>query len=144
METAVKSFLGELAKRGAFTVVTVERLKMNQPDMPLEQMGLTEAQYLELLAKHPNVDAMVSFVGPPVFPNRDYRAMPATRPKFVSLSGYAPNLRDQLELGVVNVAVVPRFEPPQAQPTEPKTPREWFDRYYTVATLDTANQLPEF
>ncbi len=144
METAVNSFLGELAKRGAFTVVTVERFKMSQPDMPLEQMGLAGTQYLELLAKYPNLDAIVSFVGPPVFPNRDYHAVPTTRPKFVSLSGYAPDLREQLELGVVDLAVVPRFEAPKAKPAEPQTPREWFDRYYTVATTETAGQLPEF
>ncbi len=144
VEVPVTSFLAELPKHGSITVTAVERLAMNPGDIPMHDMGLEGERFLELLKKHADVDAIVSFVGGPHFKDQDYRQVPAKRPKFLSLGGFSPFTRDQLELGVVNLAIVPRFDPPAAASREPQTPREWFDRFYTVVTPETAQSLPAF
>ena len=75
--------------------------------------------------------------------SRQSLKLPAQHPKIVvmqlSLLGGKTLLRDQL----VAVIIGPRIGPPSEDTAQPKTPRQWFDRYYRVYTAQNIDILPD-
>ncbi len=143
LEASVTAFTAELKKFPGLSVAATERVSMKMEEMAMPEMGLKATEYLRIVQKHGDADAIVSFVGGPSFPNQDYRQVPERRPKFVVLSGYTPQTKSLMQAGVVNLAIVPRFEPQKAE-AEPKTAREWFERFFMVVTPANMDKLPDF
>jgi hypothetical protein len=99
--------------------------------------------FAALVAKFPNVDAFVGFGGFPNFTAADLQTQSGRTLKLVSVLAPPRGAKSLLERGLIQLAIVPRFQPLSLAASSPKTPREWFARYYQVATTSDAPNLPE-
>ncbi len=58
------------------------------------------------------------------------------------VSSLDSGLKQLIASGLVELAILPRYLPPEPTDDEPITRRDWFDRLYTVATLANVDDLP--
>lgn len=143
-DAQLDAFRSVLAKESHLKVRAIEEITM-EPMMMDPMGGLSGEKYLEVVRKYPGINAIVSFLGTPNLTPQELKQLPSTdRPKFVAAMGYSPMLGDLMKQDVVQVAITPRFQPPDATEKEPETAQEWFDRFYTVVTPGTTDQLPDF
>jgi hypothetical protein len=140
LEGELKAFHETIKKQPDLTLVGTETVRIN-PDVPSEQ-GLSADLYSSLLQKYPDLDAIVSLVGPPSLTRQQIQGLPQKLPKCVAVSlGDAP-LRNLFRADVVQVAIVNRLDatPPSAK--KPASAREAFEQLFQVVTVDNANSLP--
>lgn len=106
--------------------------------------GLGAGRLLEVIqSAGERVDAVVSFVGAPRFAEADFKEWKkAPRPKFIAESGSATRLKPLFDQGVLQAAVVRRFQFPAPRAGPPATAREWFEKRFQVVTLENAATLP--
>ena len=116
-----------------------EALQVNpSPGMPL----WSGTQYRQLVERHAGADAIVSFVGPPLFTEAEISQLPAKLPRGLVFGGGSPGqpLRRLFERGVTQVAVVPRLTPPVSGSAPPTGPEQFAQQFQAVRT-DTAGAL---
>jgi ABC-type sugar transport system substrate-binding protein len=102
-----------------------------------QDAGWTTDSYLELLARHPDVNVIVSFAGAPQFSGAALRQAPAQHPKLiVARDDFRTLKRAMIEAGVVNVAILRKVNP------NAKTISTSFADNYQVVTAANASQLP--
>lgn len=105
---------------------------------------LTGTQFLQLVKQYPDIDVIVSLVGPPELSANQIQAVPRDRPAVVAVLGltYRTGLKPLFRADMIQVAIVPRSGRPPAGP-RPQTAREWFDYSFQVVTTKTADSLPD-
>jgi hypothetical protein len=103
--------------------------------------GLSGRRFVRIVNKNLDADALVSFVGAPNLSNEELQEIPK-RPKFVAESRSAEKLNKLFESKVIDLAIVSRFTFPAPIEGKPTTLREWFDKYFEIATPDRATTLP--
>ena len=97
---------------------------------------------MAIRAKHPSADACVLFIGFPMLPPSELDTLKAGKTKFIVISAALPGYRGLLSAGVIQLAIVPKPGTANADTTEPKNLREWFDREYQIVTPATTERLP--
>lgn len=107
----------------------------------LEQMGpldglLTPDIYFGLAAKHPGVDAMVSFVGLGEFRDEDLAKVAGGMPPLYVVSVNVPVAEKLFAKGLVQLAVGRHRKPGTGE--SGRSGREAFDRVYEVVTPELA------
>ena len=136
----LKAFQKRLRDQSGLSVAAVETLNVNpSPGMA----AWSVAQYYQLVQRLSDVDAIVSFVGPPLLMEPEMRRPVAQLPRLLVFTGFNPGvpLRKLFERGVVQVALVNRFTPPPRPASTPHTYRDWFDQFFQVVQTDTARTL---
>lgn len=139
-EAQLKAFQARLKKEGGVTVKAVEVL----PAMPPGMAAWGGAQYLQLAERHAGADAIVSFVGPPLFTEAELGRLPQQMPRGLVFGNGSPGqpMRKLFERGVIQVAVVHRLVPPRSVPgSAASTSRAQFDQQFQVVGKDTAGML---
>lgn len=139
-EAQLKAFQARLKKEGGVTVKAVEVL----PAMPPGMAAWGGAQYLQLAERHAGADAIVSFVGPPLFTEAELGRLPPQMPRGLVFGNGSPGqpMRKLFERGVIQVAVVHRLVPPRSVPgSAASTSRAQFDQQFQVVGKDTAGML---
>ena len=134
-----KAFQEQLKRQGGITVAAVEALQVN----PSPGMAVwSGTQYRQLLERHAGVDAIISFLGPPLFTEAEINHLPAKLPRGLVIGGGSPGqpLRGLFERGVIQVAVVPRLTPPVSGSAPPTGPEQFAQQFQVVRT-DTAGTL---
>lgn len=131
---------------GGVSVKAVESLQGNDYAagmIPMEMGGFPVEELIRIGQTHPDVDAIVSMVGAPWLQGDEAMSIPESLPQLVVAQGVMMlGAADMFHSGIVTMAIMPRTDmAPDAQ-EEPKTTREWFDRYFQVVTADTAMDLP--
>lgn len=143
MKAPIDFFQNSLKSSPGITIAATETIKMDPMEAyGPEMMGLSADKFFELVSKHSGVDAIVSFVGAPYFQDKDWSRLKQGLPKLVAVSTFGLQVKQLLQQRVVQVAIVPRFTPPEQPDKEPTTRREWFDKFYMVVTPENAAQLP--
>ncbi|MBI4025395.1 MAG: hypothetical protein HY360_10480 [Verrucomicrobia bacterium] len=144
IDAQLSTFQETLKKQGGIHVAATEAMSMEKMGMMHgPEMGMPGEMFLQILEKHPNVAAVVSFVGPPSLKDDEISKLPQNIPKVVAFSSMGMGLKKLFEENVIQVAIVPRFDmKPQEHKKEPVTLRDWFDQYYSVVTAETASSLP--
>ena len=115
------------------------------PRPPRGQMdlgGVTEEQLLGLADKHPAATAFVIFAGLPPLSAPGIEKLTGRSLKLMVVCGYGPTLKRLLQVQVVSVAVVPRFDDLPPGTPAPKTARNWFDREFVLLTPETLTRAP--
>jgi len=138
----------ETLEKGDVTVAAVEAVGTDPGEMPMMmmEMGLmTISDYNAIVEKHSEVDAFISLVGMPMqqmdAPNRLSESAP---PLIIAQSmGMMMGVADYLRAGTVTMAIMPRIDV-SVEEEEPKTHREWFDRYFQVVTAEDADSIPYY
>lgn len=146
IEEQVAGFRQALATRGQFTVLTTEKLEPNPSLMDPGQYGLPADWFDGCLKKHPEADAIVSFVGAPKFTAQDIARRRVDLPRIVAVWGMGvlgPNLRALFASDIVQAGILPSPTPKPILDTRTRTPREWYEMVFMVATPQTAAILPE-
>ena len=100
--------------------------------------GMSGRRYLKLVNKYPNVGALVSFVGSPDGEDDELGEIENTPPKFVAFVRSPKDLPELFKRKLIHVAILPRFQFPAPGPENPKTRKEWFEKYFQVVLNEKA------
>jgi hypothetical protein len=144
VERIIDSFQDGLRARSKIRVAKRETIQ-SADDAGMMNEILSVDRFRSLLVQSGGDDAVVSFVGVPHLTREELQQLPVDRPKIIAaLNADVVLLRELFQQGVVQVAITPSTTHPPTEPQQPpQSPREWFDRYFMVATLANAASLPE-
>jgi hypothetical protein len=96
--------------------------------------GMSGPEYRQLLGQTANVNAIVSFVGPPALAPEELRLLQANRPPLIVVDMFGvvkgPALPAMVEAKAVALAILARSAAEVAQQQPP--PPDLFDRYYRI------------
>jgi hypothetical protein len=96
--------------------------------------GLSGPEYRQLLDQTANMNAIVTFVGPPALPPDELRLLQVNRPPLVVVDMFGvvkgPALPAMVEAKAVALAILARSGAEVAQRQPP--PQDLFDRYYRI------------
>ncbi len=137
------AFQHVLKESSGVRIRATETVKTDLQAMIGPGMLISANQFIALLDKYSSADAIVTFVGVPTMQPSDWERLPSRRPKVIDAGAFSPQLREFMNRDIVQVAIQPRFKPGQ-NTAEPTTPREWFERFYTVVTAANMSELPDF
>lgn len=133
-----EAFLAALKKKPSITIAATERLQRSDVLGEGMQSEMPPARFLSVAQTYPQA-AIVSLVGAPHLADSDIAKLPQPPPKFLAVVRSRKELRELLENGRIQVAIVPRFAFP-APVGKPRRVREWFDKYFQILT--SASELP--
>ena len=141
-KSILKAFQDTLQPLGTITIVAVE--PVSYEGLHGSRPGFPADEYLDILAKYPDVDAIVSFDSFPDLTPAQINQLPDKRPKLIAVVPQrCPEMKLLLERQVIQKAIVGRFTAPPMPVEQVKTPHEWFDLQWQVITPAEAASLPE-
>jgi len=141
-----ETFQRELKKHTAINIIATEIVPADGADGP--PPGCSRAAFQTLLERHAQADAIVFFMNLP-----DWERVETTIPQLAKLkiivvddhrrgppkrnyAGYFVN-------GILAALIGERTANEDQPASQPKTPREWFDKFYQVYTPQNYESLPE-
>lgn len=99
--------------------------------------SLSFRQLATVINKDTNVGVIVSFLGVTSFTDAQMATLPNPSPKLVVMDWNPVDVQRGMEAGFVKAAVMSRRL--TAIPSDhPKTPHQWFDRYYDLITPESS------
>src|SRR5437867_10365519 len=124
--------------------MSVKELPVDTDDKPHYRTGagLSSRRFLRIVKKSASADAIVSFIGAPRMSEEEL-AQVDKAPKFIAECRSPDRIKKLFDKNVLQVAVVNRFEYPAPVKHNPKTPKQWFEKYYQVVTAENASILPK-
>lgn len=137
VELQQSAFVKTLAKTKGLSLAATESLETERPGT-MGGGGLDPEQFRQLIQRHTGAEGFVSLAGLPEFPKDAPLALPGK--KLLVVGSPSPQLKALLVGGVVQVAIIPRTNPPTG--TKPRTAREWFNSAYEVVTPASAGAMP--
>lgn len=102
---------------------------------------MESARFMDFVAKHHDVDAVVIVGGTPQLSAADAKRIPSPHPKIIAASVLTTPAKWLLADGVIASAIISRAKASEER-TPPKSPQDWFDRRYEVVTAANAGELP--
>ena len=100
-------------------------------------------QMAGLIARHPDADAIVLFVG--LAGLSDFKGVGSEngKPKVILVSNYESYYRELLRVRAVQLAIVPRVDAgaDQDQDKTIHSPTQWFEQHYLVVTPERIAEL---
>jgi len=141
LKTQLRAFEKALKALGP---MSVKELPMDTEDKPQYRTGagLSSRRFLRLLKKTGSAKAIVSFIGAPRMTDEEF-AQVEKAPKFIAECRSPDKVKKLFEKNILQVAVINRFDYPAPIKHNPKTPKQWFEKYYQVIKADTASDLPK-
>jgi|GEM_PF-1132385 len=141
VEPVLKAFTATLAQQGKLTVVATQRVKARLTDPSPTREELTAAQLEGMVRDAKGATTVVSFVGFPVLDDGQIAGLKGRQLKFIAIytagPQAGPHYRKLLTSRVLEVAVLPRFDPPANAVPNPTAARDIFNRQYQLVTPDT-------
>jgi len=124
--------------------IGIKELPVDTDDKPHYRTGagLSSRRFLRIVKKSGGADAIVSFIGAPRMSEEDL-AQVDKAPKFIAECRSPDKIRRLFDKNVLQVAVINRFEYPAPIKHNPKTPQQWFEKYYQIVTAENASDLPK-
>jgi hypothetical protein len=141
MKAQMRSFDRTIARSKNIRVFDKIMLKPDQKHRPVPGGGLSARRFVDVLIKYRDVDAIVSFAGLPNPEKEEINAL-AKIPIVVAETTQPGKLTRLFDKGMVQVAIVPRYIFP-APVQEPKTAREWFDKYFQIVRVEAGVPVVE-
>jgi len=137
----IKSFQKRL-RQTSLKVAAIDKVALAPPSMGRDGIFMKSGEIAQVLARWPDADALVLFVGlaGPGELKRD--KLPAQSPKLIVIGNYERYYKTLLGEGTIQLAIVPRA-PTESESPQPIDPRAWFERNYLVETPERAGQLPD-
>ena len=138
------TFASELEKRSLS--ITSERVLNNAWDSG--SLTADRAAFRELLDRHATADALVFLVDLPEW-GQMVAVLPSqsTGPKIIALDSIRQQMKPRyggyFTSGMVAALIATRSVPAAAPVAQPKTPREWFDKFYQIYKPQNFEALPE-
>jgi len=132
----LNGFKAALKPHRGLTLLATESIAPTEAGCPADA-------FMATLQRHPTVDAVVSFIGPPVLKSADFNTLPARRPKLVVLGGDRDQTRTLMSRKILDASFIPRVATKSPAPSEPKTAREQFDLLFQLITPTTVAKWTE-
>lgn len=136
------TFREQLRKYPQIRISAIENVRPQMEMMFGPGVFWKAEDFIDFLNKHARADLVVTFVAVPPLKPEQIADLPKRRPRILDASASTISARALIEAGIVHVALAPRPEPDNANMPEPKSPREWFNRYYAVYNADNVEELP--
>jgi hypothetical protein len=135
----IESFKKVISKNGLKTVA-IEKVAIVPPSMGRVGIFMRPGQMEDLLARHADADAIVTFVGlagPEDFKNAGSRN---GKPKLVLVSNYESADETLLRKGIVQLAIVQRAANEANEDKTIRSGKEWFERHYEALTPERVDE----
>ena len=141
LKVQMRRFEKVLKKLGT---IRIKELPMDTEDKPQYRTGagLSSRRFLRIVKKSAGADAIVSFIGAPRM-SEDEIGQVEKAPKFIAECRSPDKIKRLFDKRILQLAVVNRFDYPAPIKHNPKTPKQWFDKYYQVVTAENASDLPK-
>ena len=144
LEPVLRALTAQLAVRGNLTVVATQRVKARIDDPSPTREEMTAAQFQGLLGDLQGATVLVSFVGFPVLDDAQIAALKNRAVKFLAVYTAGPqggpHYQKLLTARVLDVAILPRMEPPASAVPNATAARDIFNRQYQLVTPETVGQ----
>ena len=137
-EAQIRAFKKAI-KNSQLKITTVEKVSIAPPSMARTGIFMQPGQISNLMARHPDADAIVLFVG--LAEKDDFKADNLKKPKLVLVSNYEPYYKMLLQKGTIQLAIVPRADDGAEQDASTESRRQWFERHYLVVTPERIAEL---
>lgn len=135
------SFQRTLAQEPNIQLVAVEKIPPDQVTGSLWE-ELPVQFFIGALKRHRRVNVVVFLFGTPPTSDAGLRDLPKPLPQVVAVSYSQVQSKKLLERGTVQVALV--YRPPTGKDdTQPRTPRQWFDKLFIVMKSEPTTSLPQ-
>lgn len=128
-QAQIDSFQRTLGKHKDIKIVATKTFKPTET-----QMGnITFQKFTDLVSEYSNANVLVCCVGVPPLTDAQLATLKKTAPKLVVMNWNRDNVERGMKAGLVQAAIASRWL--TSLPTDhPRTPLEWFDRYYNLVT----------
>lgn len=136
----IKAFAKAIRKSN-LKIAASERVTIAPPSMARTGIFMQPGQMAGLIARHPDAEAIVLFVGLAGPGDLEGVGGEYSKTKLILVSNYEPYYRTLLQKRTIQLAIAPR---PGATDEEDKTIRsskEWFERHYVVAIPERMAEL---
>ena len=140
-EAEIKSFKKAVAKTN-LKIAAIEKVPIEPPSMARLGIFMQPGQISSLIARHPDADAIVLFVGLAGLDDLKGVGSENSKSKLILVSNYDSYYKALLQSRVIQLAIVPRRGAAEAD--EDKTihsPKQWFERHYLVITPERIAEL---
>lgn len=94
-------------------------------------VGMTDAEFDELLEPHGKPDMVVSFLGAPAFGRKTVKRWRSHKPTFIVVGANKPDVQKPLDAGLIDLAYVYRGSR-AGLANKDSTTEEWVEAYYEV------------
>jgi hypothetical protein len=141
LKAQMQTFEKALKKIGP---MRIKQLPMDTDDKPQYRTGagLSSRRFLRIVKKSSDADAIVSFIGAPRMTEEEMEQVDKA-PKFIAECRSPDKIKRLFDKKILQLAVINRFDYPAPIKHNPKTPRQWFEKYYQIVTTETASDLPK-
>lgn len=153
-DVEMTSFKKELQKEGV-QVAATEKIQLAAPQAPnkprtvkfFEPVANKPAaaepgQLGQLVSSNPQAKAVVYFVDLPNFNEADIAALKQSGAKVIAVSNWHPEYKELFQNQILQLAMVPRWEPFPGAGKKPHTMQDWFEHSYAMVTPDNAASVP--
>jgi len=141
-EAQVGSFKKAIRKT-RLKIAAIEKVSIAPPMMARTGIFMQPGQISNLLARHPDVDAVVLFVGLAGLGDLKEAGPEGRKPRLVLVSNYEPYYKTLLQERTIQLTIVPRADEGAAQDDPNDSRQKWFERHYLVVTPERVSEIPE-
>ena len=140
-----ETFQAEIKKHSGITIAAIEIV---EPD-PNEPMisACPSAAFKAIVEHHTDSAAIIFFIDLPEWAKVAALIPRPVGPKIIAVDNVAvPTMArysGYFSSGILTALIAAQPSPASAPAAQPKTPREWFDKYYQVYTPQNYESLPE-
>ena len=136
LNDALEAFRGVLKKHPKIQITATEVIRSDTNKHTMVD-NLSSKMFNELVEKHTQADGLVLFTGLPTLESQPPIQLPVPHPQIIAVQTSEPLTKSYFDRKIVNVAVSSSSEQvPTGSAANPQTPREWFDRFFQVFTIE--------
>lgn len=135
----VKAFKKGIRK-SHLKITAIERVPIAPPSLARTGVFMQAGQLAKLIARHPDVDAVVLFIGL-AGPGDLEGILHNRKPKLILIANYEPYYKVLLEKKVIQMAILPRLNVASEAGEAIGSGKKWFERQYQVATPERMEDL---
>ena len=136
-----KTFAKEIKKHGGVTLGNPVIIKLEETT---GEPALARADFDNLVEKNSTAGALVFFVGLPLWDATKPLTLPSGgAPKIIAVHNAPQPVKKYFTSSIATLLITSRQSPDDKATGEPKTPRQWFDKYFQVFTAENYQSLPD-
>ena len=135
-----KTFAKEIKKHSGVKLAEPVIVKL---DEAMGEPGVSHAEFDKIVDQHGKANAIVLLVGLPMWDPKNPLTLPNGAPKIIAMNSMPMPVKQYFDRSIITVLITSRMTPETATTGEPKTPRQWFDRYFEIITAQNYQSLPD-
>jgi len=135
-----KTFAKEIKKHSGVTLADPVVVKL---DETMGEPGISHADFDKIVEKHAQAGAIVLLVGLPMWELKNPLTLPNETLKIIAVHNTSMPAKQYFTSHIVTALITSRMTPDAEGTAEPKTPRQWFDKYFQVFTAQNYQSMPD-